>query len=107
MVLGYMCQEHDFVNECDLSDSGDRICQTCGKSVTGVTGRTRDTRRSPPEEESHAVGTIRWTARNYKGSIAICEAFDFQEAAETLVDMVDNPQDISEIRPMNRKYAHL
>lgn len=102
-----MCQEHGFVNECDIKESGERICRSCGKSVTGVTGRTRDTYRSPPEGESHTVGNIRWTARDYKGPIANTEAHDFQDAAEILVEMVDNPQDISEIRPMNRKYSHL
>lgn len=44
MVVGYECPDCGFQHECDVDESGERICPCCKTAVTGITGDTRGTR---------------------------------------------------------------
>lgn len=35
-VHGYWCREHKFQHECDVSESGERICRECENWVSGI-----------------------------------------------------------------------
>lgn len=36
-VVAYLCQYCGVQHECDVADSGERLCPDCGKGVTGIT----------------------------------------------------------------------
>lgn len=38
MVVGYSCTNCGYKYECDVAESGERICPDCGYAVTGITG---------------------------------------------------------------------
>jgi len=104
MVMGYMCETHGFVHECDVNESGQRICKECEMAVTGVTGRTRG-RQAPPADDPMAQhGDIYWWVRGYDGVDFTIAAFDYVDALERAVNRVKNPQSINEVMPDNLKY---
>lgn len=38
-MMGYNCTENcGYKHECDVDESGERICPECGVAVTGITG---------------------------------------------------------------------
>lgn len=41
MVVGYDCTNCGYRHECDVNESGERICPNCGDAVTGITGQAR------------------------------------------------------------------
>jgi len=104
MVMGYMCETHGFVHECDVNESGQRICKECEMAVTGVTGRTRG-RQAPPADDPMAQhGDIYWWVRGYDGVDFTIAAFDYVDALERAVNRVKNPQSINEVMPDNLNY---
>lgn len=109
MVLGYICNEHGYQRECDLRDGGQRICPECGADVTGLVGRSRSTARSPPEDDPRtANGTIEWyvhTNHSTRAAFTV-EAFDHEAAVEAAIGRVETPQQISEVKPANRRYRY-
>lgn len=36
-MIAYLCEEHGFQWECNVDESGQRICEDCGMAVTGIT----------------------------------------------------------------------
>lgn len=106
MTIGYLCEEHGYVHECDVDESGERICPACGKWVRGLVGRTRDTYRSPPIDSEHAEGDIHWDALEYGTRVARVSAFDVEEAAEAAIDKLGEPQGFDEIQPTKRQYRN-
>lgn len=99
-----MCATHGFVRDCGVSESGERVCQQCGNAVTGVTGSARSTRRSPPVDEPHATGAIKWWVRVRGRANVYVNAFDLQAAAVSAIDKVDDPQDIKEVKPHDHRF---
>lgn len=101
MVLAYLCPEHGYHKECDVSESGERICiEGADTAVTGITGSTR---KSPPGET--IMGNIKWLVTGRYGSKGrvIVEAFDFDEAIERAIEQVDDDFHISEVKPYYRE----
>lgn len=106
MVLGYICNEHGYQAECDVSEAGERLCYECGDSVTGLTGTTRGRRAPPTDKPTHQQGSIRWDVSvGYGSGSMTVEAFDYVDAAEAAIEKVDDdPQAIKEIMPSRREY---
>lgn len=47
-VVAYDCSNCGVVPECDVDESGQRICPDCGDAVTGVTKREAEERGDVP-----------------------------------------------------------
>jgi len=105
-MLGYICAEHGYQSECDVSTDGERICYECGEWMRGVTGQTRDTTRSPPEGEPQKMsGFIDWTVSyGVSEQTTRVEAAGYIEAIEVAVNELDDPQEIHEVYPTVRRY---
>lgn len=105
MVLGYQCPEHGYERECGVDESGERTCPECGTAVTGISGRTRDTFRSPPTDSDHASGDIKWRVSTGYGSDGFyVNAFGFEDAVEQAIDRADDV--VVEVEPDNWRYAN-
>lgn len=102
-MLGYICVEHGYQRECDVNESGQRICRECEQAVTGLTGSTRGRKAPPSERPMHQTGKIRWLATGYDLNLAV-DAFDHIAAVEAATERVDDPQEIKEIKPQNERY---
>jgi hypothetical protein len=103
MVLGYICQEHGYQNECDIAESGQRICYECGNAVTGLTGHIRGRNAPPSDKPMYQSGNIRWTIQTHKKRHQVM-AFDHEQAVEQIVEKLNNPQEINQVYPTIRKY---
>jgi len=103
MVLGYMCETHGFVHECDVNEDGQRICKECEMAVTGITGRTRGSQAPPANDPMAQYGDIQWWIRGYQVDFHV-SAFDYTDALEKAVNQVKNAQNINEIMPDIVKY---
>lgn len=106
-MLGYMCAEHGYRDECDVSEAGERLCPDCGVAVTGLVGRTRSTSASPPTDVPNAAeGNIVWLVDVRGGDRFTVEAFDYLDAADAAEGRVDDPKQVEEIKPKKREYRH-
>jgi len=103
MVLGYICQDCGFDDNCDVSTSGQRICTDCEKAVTGVTGNIRGRKAPPSDKPSYQQGSIEWTVQTYKKRHKV-EAFEHRDAIEEVSQKLEDAQEINEVYPSNRKY---
>lgn len=101
--MGYICNEHGFKRECDVTTSGQRICYECGEAVTGVTGSNRGRRAPPSDKPSFQQGDIEWTVQTYQKRHKVM-AFDHEQAIEKVADKLDTPQEINKVYPSNRNY---
>lgn len=107
MVLGYICNEHGYQSECDVSEAGERLCYECGNAVTGLTGTTRGRNAPPSDRPRHQQGSIRWdVSLGYSaGRSVTVEAFGYEEAVEAAIERIDDdPQEIRRVRPARREY---
>lgn len=95
MVVGYQCPEHGFHTECDVDESGERICpEGAPTAVTGITGTAR--RHTPG---TTIGGDIEWNVvLGYSGRHITVAAFDVEGAFETAMNRLDDPH-ITEIIP--------
>ena len=103
MVLAYHCPVHGIHNECDVDESGERICPEGGDTaVTGITGSAR----TAPPGESGFGGEVDWTVTLDWGGESVCvSAFDYEEAFEKALNATsrDDPA-VTEIKPTHRQH---
>lgn len=105
MVLGYICQEHGYQSECDVTKSGERICYDCGNAVTGLTGHTRGRKAPPSDKPSMQQGHIQWIAESYSSSVRV-QVFDHIDAVEKAIKKFDDPQEVNKVYPTKREYRY-
>lgn len=99
MVRGYQCNDCGVQSECGVDEIGERICPECSVAVTGIVGTGRK-----PDENGMISGEIKWEVyTGYNKNLAgYVSAFDWDEAADQAMDMVDD-ETITEIRPAHRQ----
>lgn len=104
MTLGYICQTHGYQRECDVDESGERVCYECGVAMTGLTGHTRGRRAPPSDEPSQQMGTIRWAVSTGYGDsdYVMVDAFDFTDAVERAIERTDDTP--RNVEPARREY---
>lgn len=106
MVLGYICNEHGYQRECDVSKEGERICYECGDWMRGLMGHTRG-RQAPPEDEPMTQeGDILWAVDVGRHGTVTVTAFGLETALQKAFadDRIDEPTDVREIYPATRRY---
>lgn len=105
MVLGYVCPECGFQRECDIADSGQRICPDCSTDVTGVTGRTRGPYAPPEADPMAQEGDINWHVKYGYGNrdTTIVSAFDYIDAIEKAIKKMPHKTPTN-VKPNRREY---
>ena len=105
MVMGYQCPEHGLHQECDVDESGERICpEGADTAVTGITGSTR---QGPPGSRGSISGDIVWNVSlGYGTDTGQVRAFDFEDAFETALEKYSDEDDeahITSLEPRKRE----
>lgn len=108
MVLAYLCPEHGYHTECDVSgehnDSkctvGQRVCpEDVDVPVTGITGRTRRM------IDGSMDGSIEWRIKcGYSRDYVYVLAHDHHDAIETALDEYGPDTRITDVEPADRRY---
>jgi len=101
----YICQTHGIQDECDVSKSGERICYKCGNAVTGVSITARGSGSPPVDDPQMMHGEIMWIVNSYSETKYV-NACGYYEALGKGIELFDDPQSVTEVKPENWQYRH-